>query len=130
MRNSLLRVLFAVVLTVLIEQDPSGRNAWARPDRPVLVVFEEPACGPCGSFRREALAHLWGRGAAPLTTIRIVNYGRLGTAGYALRSHIHTLPTFVLMHRGREISRITGYGDWQSFRVRLREMLARPGPLE
>lgn len=101
--------------------DPAGAPVWrdnpepqhllpSRNDRPLLLYFTAPWCGPCKLLEREVFAHP--DGLAELDHYDLVRLDLETGAGRALADsqHVKSVPTFVLLTAdGREIERITGY---------------------
>ncbi|MGI9406799.1 MAG: hypothetical protein ACR2O4_10555 [Hyphomicrobiaceae bacterium] len=73
-----------------------------------LVVFEIQNCTPCLLFRRDIVQPYFESDRGNALPMQVVDYDLLGTAGRGLRQPIETLPTTVIMERGREIGRVTG----------------------
>lgn len=89
-----------------------------------LVMFERAGCPWCARWNRE-IAPIYPKTAegrlAPLRRIDI----DAGRPDLALATPVRFTPTFVLVDKGREVGRITGYMNEDSFWALLTDMLAR-----
>lgn len=89
-----------------------------------LVVYRRDGCPFCGRFERE-VAPVYAKtregGRAPL---RRVDLPAGGISGAGLAEPVIATPTFVLVDRGREIGRITGYLNDDMFWGLLGQLLA------
>lgn len=95
-----------------------------------LVMFERDGCAWCARWDRE-VGTIYARtpegASAPL---RRINLDRVSAPEQGLKSPIRFTPTFVLLDRGREIARITGYMGEDAFWGLLGKFLAstyKPG---
>jgi thioredoxin-related protein len=89
-----------------------------------LVMFAAPACTYCSIFDREiGRDYTWSR-VAHAAPLHRVDMDRHGTGGYALKSDIEVMPTFVMFRRGREVGRIAGYPGKESFYLMIDHLLA------
>ncbi len=90
-----------------------------------LLMFEHPGCPWCHQWNREvgAVYSKTEEGkAAPLRRI-LVTTG--APAGIRLAAPVNATPTFVLIDRGEEIGRITGYNNQEAFWGLLGQLLKR-----
>lgn len=95
-----------------------------------LVMFERDGCAWCARWDRE-VGTIYARtpegASAPL---RRINLDRISVPEEGLKAPVRFTPTFVLLDRGREIARITGYMGEDAFWGLLGKFLAstyKPG---
>ncbi len=74
-----------------------------------LIVFESEACIHCALFRRDVLPDYLRSRRGRSLPIRFVDAHRSGARRAQLRAPLAVVPTFVLIRRGREVGRISGY---------------------
>ena len=79
------------------------------PEGDELIVFETADCIYCALFRRDVLPKYQRSMRARSVPIRFLDASRAQVMGQRLSRNLTTVPTFVLMRRGREVSRISGY---------------------
>ena len=90
-----------------------------------LVMFESAACEWCAAWHRE-IGPIYPRTAeARLAPLRRVDIDGPRPADLAFIRGIRYTPTFVLVDRGRELGRITGYPGEDFFWALLDELLTR-----
>lgn len=122
---------FAVAAAVLIVSAPDDR-----PELPALaassgglslVVFETESCPWCKKFRRETADEYQGSSRGRMAPLRYMHVSQQRESGYSLKSHVRTVPTFVLVGAdGREVDRIAGYpGGGRTFMTAVDRMLAK-----
>ena len=105
---------FAVALALTIAPIASqaardGGGEVLSPTGDEIVVFETENCIYCELFRRDVLPRYLRSPRARSVTIRFADAHRATTSGRLLKAPITVVPTFILMRRGREVGRITGY---------------------
>jgi thioredoxin-like negative regulator of GroEL len=98
-------------------------------ERPTLVSFETPRCGPCQSLRPvlDALAFEFRE------HLRVVRVPDAAEGWLAARWHLAFVPTLVFLSGGREVARIKGDPGWQALREHVLYLLdraCRPDPAE
>lgn len=93
-----------------------------------LLMFEEPGCPWCERWRREAGAAYPNTSEGRRAPLRRVPLARAREFGTVLAAPIVVSPTFVLVDRGREVGRITGYPGADFFWGLLEGLVARLEP--
>lgn len=83
---------------------PAIERLLAKDELPVVVEFWNPSCGPC-RMMAPALAQA-AKALSPL--VRIVKLNTEEAPEVADRHGIHSVPTMILFHCGREIQRVRG----------------------
>jgi thioredoxin-related protein len=118
--GSVMRLSFVVVALLASRFAPA---ATASADSQ-LVMFATPSCTYCSVFDREiGRDYTWSRVAREAPLHR-VDLERHGTGGYALKSDIEVMPTFVMFRRGQEVGRIAGYPGKENFYLMVDHLLA------
>ena len=118
--RSVNRVVAAVaVLTTLL----GGTGQDLSPRALELVVFESRYCGPCRDFRYDTIKPYFQSDRGSEIPMHVVDYDYLGTAGRALAQPIATLPTTVVLDRGREVGRIVGNPTHNAFIKQLDQLV-------
>jgi hypothetical protein len=120
-------VLSAVVLVL------AGMLAVAASDRVLaaeLVMFEEAGCPWCRRFDREIAPAYPKTEEGRRAPLRRIHISLARTSGLGLARPVTVTPTFVLVSRGVEVGRITGYPGEEFFWGLLSELLTQlePGP--
>jgi cytochrome c551/c552 len=96
-----------------------------------LVMFEQPGCGYCQRWDRDVGA-LYGKTAeARAFPLRRVDIASQKQSGIVLTAPVRFTPTFVMVDNGREVGRITGYANddtfWGLFGTLTAKLAAAPG---
>lgn len=89
-----------------------------------LVMFERAGCVWCARWDREVGAIYADTREGRIAPLRRIDIGAGRGGEAALAAPVRYTPTFVLIDRGREIGRITGYGGDDAFWGLLDKMLA------
>jgi hypothetical protein len=91
-----------------------------------LVVLEAPNCTYCAVFRRDVLPqYLLSKRAGDLP-IRFVDINDPAADRLKLAAAVTQVPTIVLLERGTETGRITGYWGPEAFFKGIAQMLRTP----
>jgi thioredoxin-related protein len=90
-----------------------------------LVMFERDGCVWCARWNREIAPSYDKTDEARLLPLRRINMDRDKNPGFMLASPVRFTPTFVIVDEGREIGRITGYMNDESFWGLLGKLAAR-----
>src|SRR4051812_9334327 len=95
-----------------------------------LVMFEQGGCVYCARWNRD-VAPIYDKTAeARVLPLRRVDIGQQNAAGVSLAEPVRYTPTFVVAEGGREIGRITGYINDESFWGLLGTLAAKLEPAQ
>ncbi|MGM4928599.1 thioredoxin fold domain-containing protein [Tardiphaga sp. 619_E2_N8_5] len=94
-------------------------------DASELLMFERDGCVWCARWNREIAPVYDKTDEAKLLPLRRIDMDRDKSPGVALASPVRFTPTFLIVDNGREIGRITGYMNHESFWSLLGKYAAR-----
>jgi thioredoxin-related protein len=94
-------------------------------DASELLMFERDGCVWCARWNREIAPVYDKTDEAKLFPLRRIDMDRDKSPGVALASPVRFTPTFLIVDNGREIGRITGYMNDESFWSLLGKYAAR-----
>jgi thioredoxin 1 len=89
-------------------------------DKPVLVDFWAPWCGPC----RLVSPVVESMGEAHSEKIAVAKVNTDENQQLAMRYSIFSIPTLIVFKDGREAARLVGYMPQEAMEERLREYIA------
>jgi thioredoxin-related protein len=93
-----------------------------------LVMFERAGCVWCQRWDR-AIAPIYAKtDEAKLLPLRRIDIDRQSAEGIILAAPVRFTPTFVVVDQGREVGRIIGYANDESFWGLLATLAARIDP--
>ncbi|MDR6660223.1 thioredoxin-related protein [Tardiphaga robiniae] len=84
-------------------------------DASELLMFERDGCVWCARWNREIAPVYDKTDEAKLLPLRRIDMDRDKSPGVALASPVRFTPTFLIVDNGREVGRITGYMNDESF---------------
>jgi thioredoxin-related protein len=95
-----------------------------------LLYFFDKNCGACQKFDREVGYHYDKTregNIAPITKVEYHVWREQNPQPYAevLQKRVIGTPTFVMVHEGKEIDRLTGYSNDELFWLAMQHMLYR-----
>jgi thioredoxin-related protein len=94
-------------------------------DASELLMFERDGCVWCARWNREIAPVYDKTDEAKLLPLRRIDMDRDKSPGVVLASPVRFTPTFLIVDNGREIGRITGYMNDESFWSLLGKYAAR-----
>lgn len=93
-----------------------------------LVMYERAGCVWCARWDREVAPLYHKTPEAKLLPLRRISLDKPADGSVKLAAPVRYAPTFVVLDRGREIGRITGYISDESFWGLLGALVAKLGP--
>ncbi len=93
-----------------------------------LVLFEFDGCLWCEQWKRDVGGYYAKTAEGKIAPIVLADLFDPRPARFQSVYPVRATPTFVLVDKGREIGRITGYSDPESFWVDLGKLLAKRAP--
>jgi hypothetical protein len=113
-----LAAMFGLPATAVFGQD--GRSN--------LLMFDDPGCPYCRQWHREVGEAYRNSPEGQRAPLQVVQLRGPRPEGINLATPVRATPTFVLVHDGREIGRIIGYGGadffWSSLEPLMRKLEA------
>ncbi|WP_441230048.1 thioredoxin fold domain-containing protein [Tardiphaga sp. 215_C5_N2_1] len=94
-------------------------------DASELLMFERDGCVWCARWNREIAPVYDKTDEAKLLPLRRIDMDRDKSPGIVLASPVRFTPTFLIVDNGREVGRITGYMNDESFWSLLGKYAAR-----
>jgi hypothetical protein len=92
-----------------------------------LVMFDDPGCDWCRKWDKEIGAIYPNTAIGRAAPLRRIDIDGPRPADLKAIGNLHFTPTFILVHRGREVGRIVGYISEEFFWGYLEEMAAGIG---
>ena len=92
-----------------------------------LVMFDDPGCDWCRKWDKEIGAVYPKTAIGRAAPLRRVDIDGPRPADLKAIGNLHFTPTFILLHRGREVGRIVGYISEEFFWGYLEDMAASAG---
>ncbi len=92
-----------------------------------LVMFDDPGCDWCRKWNEDIGAVYSKTAIGRVAPLRRVDIDGPRPADLKAIGNLHFTPTFILLHRGREVGRIVGYISEEFFWGYLEDMAASAG---
>ncbi len=90
-----------------------------------LVMFETRSCYYCKIFNETVMPQYEQHRLSFQAPIHRVDLDTQGLGGYRLKSAVIATPTIVMLNRGREVSRVTGFLPAKKFYKAVRYMIRK-----
>lgn len=128
--SNLLSVCLVLAIGVMVAVAPgrAARDLRALPQDASdyeLVVLEVARCIYCKLFRRDVVPTYNNTTHAKRVPMRFVDLDHGALSSFQLTAPVETVPTVILLHRHREVGRVSGHVGPEIFLHALNQLLAK-----